>query len=789
MHPVHGDRCEGLREEARLGVAHRNGLELQSLLSQRGRRVHGAPLNQGGQAAVKEARPIVAYGDVPGETPRRTHSRGSKRRASMNAKGRPSGDGGPNIIGAHHPVDKLRTLLAQARGETRMIKIEPARKRWWALWDDRGIDRDDFEISAFELITLQTHEEVVGAHERMRATGERPDAERLLAPPRPAVQIGGCDHQMIEMACHGRHYHPAWAQALVSSLSGVDSMAGDSSAARASQTGGNWGWGLFVLAAGILLAWFGALGLRELLPADEGRYAQMAREMAASGDWVTIRYNGLKYFEKPPFHLWMSATAFDLFGVGVWQARLWVAISGLVGVAAMALACARWWGRQAGWACALVMLAMPLWTLGAQFNSLDMGVAAALALVLAAFMLAQHPEAGLARRRRWMLVAWAAMGIAVLTKGLIGIVLPGLVLVLYTLWCRDWALWRRLHLGAGLLVCAAVTVPWFALVSARNPEFLHFFFIQEHFQRYTTTMHRRDNPWWFFIPLIVLGCLPWLGLTRVTIRRVVAAGPPASPAGLQVERLLVVWAGAIFLFFSASGSKLPGYILPVLPALAALLSLGLSQSGARSWQGQLLLITGVCLGLAALSPKVGALGTPDTPAQHFEAYARWLLVAALVAAASSLLALGLSRRNHRLPSWTVYSLGMLAATLIGTVGHNEVGRVSSGASLVPAVARVLEPGMPFYGVRRLDHTLPFALQHRLIMVESPDELAFGVQQEPERWIPSLAQFRKAWLEGARALALMTPATFDELSAQGLAMTEIARDSRRVVVANFTVPTP
>ena len=566
-------------------------------------------------------------------------------------------------------------------------------------------------------------------------------------------------------------------------------MAVKGSAVRAARTGGGWGWGLVVLVLAVLAAWFGALGLRELLPADEGRYAQMAREMAASGDWVTIRYNGLKYFEKPPFHLWMSAMAFDLFGVGVWQARLWVAVSGLLGVAVMALACARWWGGQTGLACALVMLAMPLWTLGAQFNSLDMGVAAALAVVLAAFMHAQHPEAGISTRRRWMLLAWAAMGLAVLTKGLIGIVLPGLVLVLYTLWCRDWPLWRRLHLSAGVCVFALVTVPWFALVSVRNPEFLHFFFIQEHFQRYTTTMHRRDNPWWFFIPLIVLGCLPWLGLTWSTIKRVAAQVHPAARGGLQVERLLVVWAVAIFLFFSASGSKLPGYILPVLPALAALLALGLSRSSARSWQRQLVLVALVCLGLAVLSPQVGSLGTADTPAVHFEAYARWLLVAALVAGASSLVALGLSRCDRWLGSWMVYALGMLAATLIGTVGHNEVGRVSSGASLVPAVARVLEPDMPLYGVRRLDHTLPFALQHRLIMVESPDELAFGAQQEPERWIPSLTQFRKAWLEGARALALMTPATFNELTAQGLAMTEIARDSRRVVVANFTARTP
>lgn len=545
-----------------------------------------------------------------------------------------------------------------------------------------------------------------------------------------------------------------------------------------------------LVAMAVLAAWFGVLGLRELLPADEGRYAQIAREMAASGDWVTVRYNGLKYFEKPPFHIWMSALAFDVFGVGPWQARLWVAVSGLIGIAAMALACARWWGWRVALNCALVMFAMPLWSLGAQFNSLDMSVSAALAVVLAAFMLAQHPDASPASRLRWMLVAWAAMGIAVLTKGLIGIVLPGLVLGVYTLWRRDWALWTRVHLLAGLAVFALVTVPWFWLVSTRNPEFAHFFFIHEHFQRYTSTIHRRDNPWWYFVPLIVAGCLPWTGLWWAMVDRVrQATGPGVAAAGIEVERLLAAWAVSIFLFFSASGSKLPGYILPVFPALAVLAALALERMSERAWRTQLVVAVGVAIGFAALSPLVGRLGSPATPPVHFVALSQWLLGASLLAAAAALLALALARAARGQASRTAYSLGLLASTLVGAVGHDAVGRVSSGVTLVPAVSRLLTSEMPLYGVRRLDHTVPFYLQHRLTMVETPDELAFGVSQEPERWLPTLARFVERWQHGPRALALMTPETFSELKGQGLVMEEIARDPRRVIVANFKPGTP
>ena len=577
-------------------------------------------------------------------------------------------------------------------------------------------------------------------------------------------------------------------------------------------------WGAILMLVAVLAAWFGATGLRELLPADEGRYAQIAREMAASGDWVTVRYNGLKYFEKPPLHFWMGALAFDVFGVGIWQARLWVATSSLIGIGALMLACARWWGARFAGTVGLVMMAMPLWVLGGQFNSLDMGVSAALAVVLAAFMLAHHPATDRIGRRRWMLLAWAAMGVAVLSKGLIGVVLPGLVLTVYILWSRDWQLVKRLHLLSGLVMFAAITVPWFWLVSARNPEFLHFFFIQEHFQRYTTTMHGRSNPWWYFIPLLAVGSLPWAGLWWAMARGAARAasgrdlpiapapGPlsgvtpragsaqatiPASApaqAGLAIERLLIAWAGSIFLFFSASGSKLPGYILPVLPALAVLAALALERLSERAWRRHLFMACVVALALAALSPLVGRMEQPDTPRMHFEALAQWFVAAAAIAAAAAAAAWWLARRSIQ-QSRAAYALGALTATLVAAVGHNQIGAVTSGVSLAPAVSRVLTEQMPLYGVRRLDHTLPFALQHRLIMVETPDELAFGVSREPERWVPTLAQFLDHWQHGPRALALMTPATFNELRDQSIVMEEVARDSRRVVVANFKPAAP
>jgi len=157
----------------------------------------------------------------------------------------------------------------------------------------------------------------------------------------------------------------------------------------------------------VLGVWFLTLGYRHLLRSDEGRYAEIAREMFASGDWVTIRYNDLKYFEKPPLHLWMTAIAYELFGVGDWQARLWVALSGMIATAATMLAARRWFGTRVAMLTGLVLLAAPTWNLAGHFNSLDMGVSAAMACTLAALLIAQHPQSSPSARRGWMLAAWA----------------------------------------------------------------------------------------------------------------------------------------------------------------------------------------------------------------------------------------------------------------------------------------------------------------------------------------------------------------------------------------------
>ena len=547
---------------------------------------------------------------------------------------------------------------------------------------------------------------------------------------------------------------------------------------------------LWVWLAGVAAAWFLTLDLRHLLPTDEGRYSEIAREMVASGDWLTIHYNGVKYFEKPPLQMWATAIAFELFGIGEWQARLWTALSGAGGVVVAAYAARRWFGDRVALFSACVLLGAPGWNVAGHVASLDMGVSFAMACTLCSLLVAQHPAASPGERRGWMVVAWAAMGAAVMSKGLIGIVLPLAALAVYAVAARDLAVWRRLHPFIGIATFLVVAAPWFVLVSIRNPEFPQFFFIHEHWERFTSTVHDRSAPWWYFVPQLGMGFFPWLFLGPWMVRAAIA---PGAGHAFRPAAFLAAWAATIFVFFSVSGSKLPGYIIPIYPALAILAALALDRMGRRAWRWQIdLMLLAMGLGLL-VTPFATRFGHDPETATAFQAFQPWLAVAFTLAIAGLAAARWLSRgeasRNAAPRSVVALSTAFMVLITVALVGHENFGRPHAGIPLVEPIEAVLTPDMPIYSVRMLDHTLPFYLRHTMVMVQSPDELDFGVHQEPDKWLPTIADFERVWKTPQKAMAIMSPDTFKRLKADGLAMVPVAEDMRRVVVTNVATHAP
>jgi 4-amino-4-deoxy-L-arabinose transferase-like glycosyltransferase len=537
---------------------------------------------------------------------------------------------------------------------------------------------------------------------------------------------------------------------------------------------------LWVLLLLLALVWFGNLEHRKLALTDEGRYAEIPREMVASGDWLTPRLNGLKYFEKPALQYWTTAAAYTLFGEHHWTARLWSALTGFLGILVTYFAGRRLFGPAAGLYGALVLASSLLYAAMGHVNTLDMGVTFFMGLGLMGFLLAQHPSASLRENRLWMHVTWAALALAVLSKGLIGVVLPGAVLAIYTLIQRDWALWKRLHLASGLALFLLIAAPWFIVVSLANPEFFRFFFIHEHFERFLTTVHRRDEPWWYFFPILLAGMLPWTVILFAALGR---AWKPdfADGKAFQPGRFLLVWTVFIYLFFTLSGSKLPSYILPIFPALALLIGRYLGHAPARALFWMMVPMAAAAGAAFLLSPF--AVMFADDPARTplYQEYARWLAAAALVWLAGSLLGLHRLRRGQVGQGVTLFALGGLLAAQLALSGHDSLARSTSSYYIARQVAPFLTPDAPFYSVGMYDQSLPFYLKRTFTLVAHQDELAFGIRQEPDKWLPDFASFERAWRSQPYALAVMPPDTYRQLQQRGLPMVEIARDTRRVVV--------
>lgn len=532
------------------------------------------------------------------------------------------------------------------------------------------------------------------------------------------------------------------------------------------------------------LVWFSTLQYRDLFDPDEGRYAEIPREMAQSGDWVTPRLNGLKYFEKPPLQYWATAATFKLFGEDDWTARFWSALTGFAGLIVTFYAGSRLFGRRAGAYATLALASSLLYVLIGHVNTLDMGLTFFMTLALFAFLLAQQ---SLTKRRLWMYLSWSAVGLAVLSKGLVALLLPFLTLLAYSLWNRDWRLWRTLHLGAGLVIVIVITAPWFVLVSERNPEFFNFFFVHEHFSRFLTKVHHRYQPAWYFVPILLMGMLPW---TLVMFDSLAAAWRTPRPTSSEVNpaRFLFTWVLVVFVFFSISDSKLLSYILPIFPALALLMGQRLQSISARRlfW-----LIAPI--GLLSLAAVVFMPALLEKSIRHAEqaplyhAYAKTLSVVFVIWTVGLFVTARLLYAQRK--SLAIYVVAVLGLFLhqLSLASYEVMSPAQSGATLAAAIRPLLKQPQPVYSLRSYDQTLPFYLKQRVILVDYRGEFDLGLTQEPAKGIPTLEAFSRIWREQPNGVAIMERDTYERLRDAGLPMTVAAQLLRRVVVQKPLTP--
>lgn len=316
--------------------------------------------------------------------------------------------------------------------------------------------------------------------------------------------------------------------------------------------------GAALLLALVLAVLVFRLGAVPLLGPDEPRYARVAVEMKRSGDWVTPRLSGEPWLEKPALYYWLAAAAYAVLGENETAARLPSVGAALLFVGATAAVASRIYGAGAGLQAGFI--------LGTGLLPFGYGRAAAMDMLLAATITASLGLLGLRflgiAGRLAVPAAYAAIALATLAKGPIGVLLPGLVVVAYAAACRDRRVLSRALSIPGIVIFLAIAGPWYIAVwLAQGQDFLDVFFLNHNLQRFTSTIHNHPGPWYYYAPLLVAGLFPWSGLLLPGL-----AG--LRPRRERADLWLWLWFLMPFLFFSAAGSKLPGYILPCLPPLA-----------------------------------------------------------------------------------------------------------------------------------------------------------------------------------------------------------------------------
>jgi 4-amino-4-deoxy-L-arabinose transferase-like glycosyltransferase len=546
------------------------------------------------------------------------------------------------------------------------------------------------------------------------------------------------------------------------------------------------GWLVALLLAVVLAVWFGyELGTRALWSPDEGRYAEIPREMVASGDYLTPRLNGVKYFEKPPLMYWMTAASIRLFGVNEWSLRLWPALLALLGCMSVYVLGLRLYGPGAGLAAAAVLASSPLYDLLGGVLSLDMPVSAWITAALAAFLLGVREPPG-ASRRAWLYAFYVLTALAVLTKGLVGIVLPALVIGAWIAILGEWRLLREIHLATGLGLVLAVAAPWHILVSQAHPEFAQFYLVHEHLQRYLTTQHGRYQPVWYFVPVLIVGFFPWCALLPAALR---GAWPQLwrERRERREQWFLLLWAALPFAFFSLSDSKLIPHVLPVLPPLAVLIG----AAAARHWQrgtppGRAALVLagalGVLLGagwVALPFLRPGAASVSAALAQLGGAYYAIGTVWLLAGAAPWLAA----RRGTGRTAWVALLAGaaLLVLTLDLMLARLDTGR--SVKTLAVSLKRVLRPDDEVIAYREYYQDLPVYLGRRVTVVDWKGELEFGTRVEDAgAWMIDSAAFGRRWTEPRTIYLLAGRPNYEALRAAPPGPMCVVDADERVVVA-------
>jgi len=548
-----------------------------------------------------------------------------------------------------------------------------------------------------------------------------------------------------------------------------------------------------------------ALGDRPLANPDEGRYASIAQGMLASGDWLTPRVNGVQYLYKPPLFYWMEAAGAWLFGLTPFALRLAPLAAAVFGLCATYAAGRALYDRATAlWASALLGTAL-LYYVSSRFLSLDLTLGVFMAAALFAFIAGIGMKRG-PTRRLTLLSLYLFAALAVMTKGLVGAALIGLVVLAWLAATGRWRLLRAVELPLGVPLFLAVAAPWHVAMVLEHPAFFDFYFVREHFTRFLTTEHGRYEPAWFFIAVLAVGALPWtplipsafrgLGRWWRNRRRDPARDSTRSGDGTGGETaeggpatlFLALAVILILVFFSLSSSKLIPYILPLFPPLALLVARPVARFAAGTavpWLRPGLWAGAGAFALAGiLAPGLGLLGALDIAPGFLRLQAAqmasggagvWIAGASLlVGGIWALLLLARSRRpapgSPNGGRWALACLGLFWLPVL--IAANDIAAgidQRSTKAVAELVLEIEQPGDEVVIYHNYFNDLPVLLDRRVTVVGYHGELEHFLENEDySGWLLDQAAFEALWAGPNRILLILRRDYVDHIARSGLA---------------------
>jgi 4-amino-4-deoxy-L-arabinose transferase-like glycosyltransferase len=482
--------------------------------------------------------------------------------------------------------------------------------------------------------------------------------------------------------------------------------------------------GAAVTALAVVLFFF-HLGTYGLWEPDEARYAEIAREMLASRDFIVPHLNWVAYIEKPPLLYWLTAVSMKLFGVNEFAARLVNAMAALTGVLATYYFVARTFDSRRAVLAGVVLATSPLYGVMAQVLTTDMLLMAATTIAMFAFFL-QWREGG-----RWWWLCYFAIGAAVLSKGPVGAVLPMIAgAVFLALEGQLHGALRRFCLLPGFFIAAAVTLPWFIAIMIREPDFFNFYFIGENLRRFLQPRYSHGEPVYYYIPIALGGFVPW-SLAMPVI-------PWRSLEPNDARRFCLIAGSTVFILFSLASAKLIPYILPAFPFAAIVAADGLMAFAEADEGGSVnrrvdtrrlasvtifLILAGFAvLAIAANAPR---LKSPYPTLLQPVLFASGATIIVFAAASSA------AFWAHRFAAGMTLLIGGAAAMLMTiSYGRIRIESTRSYAALARSIER-LAPDARLICYPRYIESLPFYCRKRIILVGAKTELTYGADHAPD----------------------------------------------------------